>query len=389
VRIVMLVHNTIARGTFSRAQSLGRHLVARGHEVTLFAGASVRSRAQRRSLNGVEVIESFDPLDHRARESGLSPFDLVSRIRHLSRADCDLIHCFDHRPTVSLPALLTARRRKVPCVVDWADLWGFDGIAGERSRLARFSIGSLDEILEDRVRDRADGLTVINTKLCARAQQRFRVPTLLLPVGANSDLIRPLPKKEMREHFGLPENAPIVVHAGLSPYDAEYLGRSFVELVQLCPSALLVIAGRRFSILDRVVAQAGFSSQLVRLGLLNQETMAAAMACADVLLLPYTNRSVNLFRYPNKLGDYLAAGRPIVANNTGDLGRLVIQERVGLAVPDTPEAFAVAIKQLFDDTALADEMGRRGRTLAETKLDWRFLARDLEIFYGQILEAAR
>jgi glycosyltransferase involved in cell wall biosynthesis len=385
----MLVHNTIARGTFSRAHSLGRHLVARGHAVTLFAGASVRSRAQRRSLNGVEVIESFDPLGDRARESGLSPFDLVSRIRHLSHVDCDLIHCFDHRPTVSLPALTIARRHKVPCVVDWADLWGFDGIAAERRPLPRFSIGSLDEVLEDRFRHRADGLTVINTKLQERARQRFHVPILLLPVGSNSDLIRPLMKKEMRQRFGLPENAPIAVHAGLSPYDAEYLGRSFVELVRQCPPALLVIAGRRFSILDRVVAEAGFSSQLVRLGVLDQETMAAAMACADVLLLPYTDRSVNLFRYPNKLGDYLAAGRPIVANATGDLGNLVTNERVGLAVPDTPEAFAVAVKNLFDDPALADEMGRRGRTLAETKLDWRFLARDLEVFYGQILARRR
>jgi glycosyltransferase involved in cell wall biosynthesis len=385
----MLVHNTIARGTFSRAHSLGRHLVARGHEVTLLAGASVRAKAQRRSLNGVDVIESFDPLNDRARESGLSPFDLVGRFRYLSRDRFDLIHCFDHRPTVSLPALLTARRRGIPCVIDWADLWGFDGIAAERRPPARFSIGGLDEFLEDRVRDRADALTVINTKLRERAERRFNAPILLIPVGANSDLIRPLPKKEMRRRFGLPENVPIALHAGLSPYDAEYLGRSFVELARHCPQALLVIAGRRFSILDRVIAEAGFSSQLVRLGLLDQATMAAAMACADVLLLPYTNRSVNLFRYPNKLGDYLAAGRPIVANNTGDLGHLVTNERVGLAVPDTPEAFAVAVKDLFDDPTLADELGQRGRALAETKLDWRFFARDLEVFYGNILNAMR
>jgi glycosyltransferase involved in cell wall biosynthesis len=383
----MLVHNTITRGTFSRAHSLGRHLVARGHKVTLFAGASVRAKAQRRLLHGVEVVEAFDPLSDRARESGLSPFDLFGRLRHLSRARCDLIHCFDHRPTVSLPALLTARRRRAPCIIDWADLWGFDGIAGERRPFARYSVGGLDELLEDRVRARADGLTVINTKLRARAQERFDKPILLLPVGANSDLIRPWPKQEMRRRFDLPENVPVVLHAGLSPYDAEYLGRSFVELVRICPTALLLIAGRRFSVLDRVVAEAGFSAQLVRLGLLDQGTMAAAMACADALLLPYTSRAVNLYRYPNKLGDYLSAGRPIVTNNTGDLGQLVAEHRVGLVVPDAPEAFALAIKRLFDNATLADELGRRGRALAETKLDWRFLARDLETFYLQILSA--
>ena len=242
-------------------------------------------------------------------------------------------------------------------MIDWADLWGFDGIAGERRWLSRFSLGAVDEFLEERVRDRADALTVINTKLRERAERRFNVPILLLPVGANSDLIRPLPKKEMRREFGFAEDVPIALHAGLSPYDAEYLARSFVELVRRCPRALLVIAGRRFPILDRVITEAGFASQLVRLGMLDRERMARAMACADVLLLPYTNRDVNLFRYPNKLGDYLSAGRAIVTNRTGDLGELVARERVGLTTDDTPEAFARAVLQLFEDRNLADEMG--------------------------------
>ena len=252
VRIVMLVHNTIGRGTFNRAHSLGRHLVARGHEVTLLAGASAYARPVRRNLNGVEVIEAFDPLPRRARESGLSPFDLAGRISYFLRNDrFDLIHSFDHRPTVSVPALLFSRRRQTPCVIDWADLWGFEGIASQRRPMSRALLGSLDQFLEDRVRRRASALTVINTKLRERAQQRFQVPILLLPVGANTDLIQPLPKKEMRRRFGFPENAAIALHAGLSPYDSEYLARSFLELVRLHPGAILAIAGSLFSVFSR------------------------------------------------------------------------------------------------------------------------------------------
>jgi glycosyltransferase involved in cell wall biosynthesis len=381
----MLVHNTIARGTFDRAHSLARHLVRRNHAVTLFAGARARSTPQRHMLNGVEVIEGFDPLPARARESGLSPFGLVNRIGHLLRDRCDLVHCFDHRPAVSLPALLLARRRRIPCIFDWADLWGFDGIAAERGLVSRVLLGTVDDLLENRVRRRADSLTVINTALRDRAKERFTVPIHLLPVGANSDLIKPLPKKKMRRRFGLPEEAPIAVHTGLAPYDMRYLAEAFVELARRHPGALLVMAGRPFPILESIVAAAGFSDQLVRLGMLDRSTLVEAMACADVLLLPYTNRSVNVHRYPNKLGDYLSAGRPIVTNPTGDLGRLVAQERVGLVAPDTPEAFALAVKQLFDEPELADELGERGRQLAESKLDWGFLAAGLEGFYYETL----
>lgn len=381
----MLVHNTIARGTFERAHSLARHLVKSDLQVTLFAGASARATAQRRMLDGVEVIEGFDPLPARARESGLSPFDLVNRIRHLQRDRYDLVHCFDHRPTVSLPALLFSRRRRIPCIFDWADLWGFEGIAAERGLLARALLGTADHFLEENVRHHADALTVINTALRNRAKERFAVPVHLLPVGANSDLIKPLPKKEMRRRLGLPEEASIAVHTGLAPYDMRYLAEAFVELARRHPGALLVMAGRRFPILEQIVAAAGFSHQLVRLGMLDRNSLTEAMACADVLLLPYTSRSVNIYRSPNKLGDYLSAGRPIVTNPTGDLGRLVAQERVGLVAPETPEAFALAIKRLFDHPELADELGRRGRELAESKLDWRFLATGLERFYHETL----
>ncbi len=381
----MLVHNTMARGTFERAHSLARHLVKSDHKVTIFAGASVRAIAQCRLLNGVEISEGFDPLPARARESGLSPFDLVNRIRRLRRGRYDLIHCFDHRPTVSLPGLLIARRRRIPCIFDWADLWGFEGIAAERGLFARTLLGTADHLLEESVRRYADSLTVINTALRDRAKERFAGRIHLLPVGANSDLIKPLPKKEMRRRLGLPEEASIAVHTGLAPYDMGYLAEAFVELVRRHPDALLVMAGRRFPILEQIVAAAGISHRLVRLGMLNRTSLTEAMACADVLLLPYTNRSVNIYRYPNKLGDYLSAGRPIVTNPTGDLGQLVAQERVGLVAQDTPEAFALAIKRLFDDPELADELGRRGRELAESKLDWRFLATGLERFYNETL----
>jgi glycosyltransferase involved in cell wall biosynthesis len=385
----MLVHNTIERGTFDRAHSLGRHLVGNGHKVTLFAGATSRAAGRRRFLDGVEVIEPFDPLPSRARESGLSPFDVFNRVRQLHSRPCDIIHCFDHRPAVSLPGLLFSRRRRIPCLFDWADLWGRDGIAGERRPLSRISLGTMDHLLEERVRRRAHGLTVINTALRNRASQRFDVPIHLLPVGANSDLIKPLPRHDMRRRFGLPADALIAVHTGLAPYDMRYLAEAFVELVRRQPNALLVMTGRHFPVVARTIGEAGFSDRLVWLGMRHRAELTAAMACADVLLLPYTNRPVNVFRYPNKLGDYLSAGRPIVTNRTGDLGELVVRERVGLVAEDTPESFALAIKQLFDNPDLAADLGQRGRDLAETKLDWRFLAADLERFYHDILGRAR
>jgi len=48
-----------------------------------------------------------------------------------------------------------------------------------------------------------------------------------------------------------------------------------------------------------------------------------------------------------------------------------------------------AVQRLFDDDSLREELGRRGRELAESKLDWRFLAAGLEPFYEDTLARFR
>jgi glycosyltransferase involved in cell wall biosynthesis len=44
---------------------------------------------------------------------------------------------------------------------------------------------------------------------------------------------------------------------------------------------------------------------------------------------------------------------------------------------------------LFDNESLREELGRRGRELAESKLDWGFFAAGLERFYEETIACAR
>lgn len=81
-------------------------------------------------------------------------------------------------------------------------------------------------------------------------------------------------------------------------------------------------------------------------------------------------------RWPSKINDYLAAGRPIVAGAVGDVRRLFELYRVGCAVADTPEALAEAADALLGDPALRELMGQ-----AETELAWSILAERLERHY--------
>lgn len=371
-----------------RCYSLAKGLVAMGHQVTLLAA----NRQRRLIVNGevaegVRVVEMPDALPERLRHGGLSPLELLGRLSHVARIRYDIVHGFDHRPSVSIPALLQRRWYGVPYVADWADLWGFDGIAGERRGLSRAILGRADHVWEKWTRRRADGLTVVSSDLQKRAQamgisvKRIR----LVPAGANLDTIRPLPKDVMRGKHGLPPDGRIVVHIGFAPYDAVLLGQTFVELARRDPQAILLLTGGRMPEFERIVRESGVEGRVIQKGFVPYHQLGEYLACGDVMLLPYRNRGVNLGRYPHKIGDYMAAGRPTVTNPTGDLGRMVFEEKVGVLAHESPEAFAEAIEMLFDDPALSEELGRRARYVAETKFAWSILAREVDAFYTDVL----
>ena len=99
------------------------------------------------------------------------------------------------------------------------------------------------------------------------------------------------------------------------------------------------------------------------------------LARADIALLPYQDRELFAGALPNKVFDYLAASRPIVAAAPeGELTRLVRSADCGVCVPpERPEAMAAAIRELAD-RADRDALGARGHQVALRDYDRRTLA---------------
>jgi glycosyltransferase involved in cell wall biosynthesis len=261
-----------------------------------------------------------------------------------------------------------------------------DGIGGRRPGLSRALLGRADDAWERQVYLSVDGLTVICSALEKRARA-FGVPAhtiRLLPVGANIDTIRPLDKGMMREKYGLPRDVPIITYVGVNTYDTHLLGLSFVELAKRNRQVLLLLIGTGMPDFDKVVTEAHIKARVIYRGFVPYDQLGEQLACGDIMLLPYTNQPLNIERYPNKIGDYMAAGRPTVTNPTGDLQHLVEQERIGLLAPETPQAFADTVQQLIERPGLAEEIGKHARQVAEQRYSWNALARDLVDFYTEL-----
>jgi glycosyltransferase involved in cell wall biosynthesis len=89
----------------------------------------------------------------------------------------------------------------------------------------------------------------------------------------------------------------------------------------------------------------------------------------------------NRARWPNKLGDYVASGRPVVVSDVGEAGSFVRKHAVGEAVVPTAEGLAEGIIKLLKDRGRARETGKRARMVAEKELSWANSAKILEEAY--------
>jgi glycosyltransferase involved in cell wall biosynthesis len=97
-------------------------------------------------------------------------------------------------------------------------------------------------------------------------------------------------------------------------------------------------------------------------GAQSKTEMRGFLAAADVCVATLQNIAMFRMTYPNKVFDYLAAGRPVVLAIDGVIREVVERAGGGVFVPPGDgNAIAAAIEELSRHEDIGREMGRRGR----------------------------
>jgi len=116
-----------------------------------------------------------------------------------------------------------------------------------------------------------------------------------------------------------------------------------------------------------------------------RDVLGAADACLATL------RDIPLFctTYPNKVFDYMAAGRPVLLAIDGVIREVVERARAGIFVPPGEAgALAAGVRRLLASPAEAKAMGQCGRATVCGEFDRRRQASDFERILGELLPAS-
>jgi glycosyltransferase involved in cell wall biosynthesis len=385
MKILLLNHNVKGEGTYIRCFNFAKHLVRFGHSVVLLTSApNFISRPKREMIDGVEVICMPDIMGKRIRNGGLGPVDTLLRCLYVLNKKFDVVENFDHRPAVLYPTLVSKYLRSIPIVSEWTDLHGTGGSLSLRPIWLQKLIGPYENFTERKSKKIADEMIVISQWLKYMAIN-LGVPEshiTYIPGGADIEKMMPRPKEKVRRTFGLPLDKKIIGYTAGTHYDVALLMKAIYIIQKAKNDVLFITTGTKLD--KRLKSQTYDPERIIEFGFLPYEQYAELLPAVDVFLFPFTNKILNKGRWPNKIGDYMAAGRPIVSNPTGDIINLFKNHKIGLLASETPEDLAAKTLQLLANERLSSEIGIRARQTAERYFDWRLLSKKLEACFIEV-----
>lgn len=382
----MIGLNRTGVGTYWRMFHFARCLVQNGHAVTVVCmSPKNRWRSQEKIEEGVSIVETPDLLWGTLR-SGWDLWDSLYRVCWLRSHDFDLIHAFETRPTVLLPALYARSAMEKPLFFDWADWFGRGGSVEERpNRVQRTLLRPVETFFEERFRQKAQGTTVICQLLRQRAID-LGVPSnrvMLIRNGANLEEIKPMGRQKARIDCGLPTDVPIIGYVGsIFQRDAELMARAYARVRLAYPEARLLLIGYMNRSLECLLPD---YTSVIETGSIPYSQISSYLAACDLCWLPFNDSGANRGRWPLKLTDYMAAGRPVVASAVGDVAQVMREHTFGVVTEPNAEGLADGVLRILADPTEKQQLGEAARWVAENKFDWRQQADTLDGFYQGII----
>lgn len=180
---------------------------------------------------------------------------------------------------------------------------------------------------------------------------------------------------------------PTFVYCGTWLRDVIFLLKAFLRVKQEAPACRLTLVGKwsadhATEIVSAATALGLSPDDLIMPGCVDEETLIATYRTATALLMPLWDDDRSITRLPNKMGEYLASGRPVVGSNIGDLTEVLFDgQNAYLSEPGNEASFAAKMLEVVADPDKADAVGAAGREAGLRFLDYRSSSSSLAEFF--------
>ncbi len=277
-------------------------------------------------------------------------------------------------PTVGLQALLSARWYGVPIVFRSIDVM---------NQLAPRPLASMTKILERIVYRYVDGIIALTPRLQQHVES-YGIPRSrirLLPCGVDTHLFSPGARNPaVLARWNIDPADPVILFMG-TIYRFSGLDRvisDFPGLLVRHPRAKLLVVGwgEDEERLKRLAIERGVSSNVVFTGLQPYSLLPDIIRSSDICINPFELNAITRDILPNKLFQYLACGRPLVATRLPGTEPFLSGEDDGVLYTSLQD-FTDCLIELIADANRRIALGRNASSAVQQKYDWRRVANNM------------
>ena len=309
---------------FTRNINLFSELVNFGYEITFITtqkkGFKFPYHKEYRS--GVKIIAFPEVFPLRFRKGGIAPLSTILKLLFAIFNKVDVVYSdTGHRPNSGLPCKINRLFYNSIYISDWWEHYSKGGIYDDLPLLNQYTIGAFDNFNEVRNRKSADGCITISQTLKKRALEKNIEASRILVLNTGADVSK-IPfhsVNSLKTKYGIEKATFVVSIIGINKDEINN------NIALLKAIGRMNNSGKRVKLLttgnlDRqIIKDSPITDYWIHFEWIPYEEFSEVISCADIFSLIQINNLRNNSRFPNKFGDYISAGRPIITNSVGDL----------------------------------------------------------------------
>ena len=391
---ILFVHYAVKdKQGFGRTFMLAKELAKLENKVTFLTSQPANEFIfpfKKEMKEGVLIISFPDIVPDFFRRTGFGLLATLFKTIYAIFHKYDIVHSDNgHRPSAGLPCLFNRWLRHSKYITEWWDYFGKGGQYDKKKIIKKMTHGIYDLLTEMQSKKIADGIVVLSEFTKKRALDNSIIESKVIKINGGSDIdkIKYYSNNEKnKKQFGIPTDSISFFFIGMNK-DEFYDIIPFIEAVNELKNRIRINLITTGAILSKDIKNKYFiGSELIEFGWLDYHEYSEVISCADIFLLVQRDEIINLARWPNKIGDYFAAGRLILTNPVGEVKELLKKYRNSfVVVKPCKDNIIEKILELNKIKNKLCSLGEINREIAIKELSWKIQARKLNDFYKKML----
>ncbi len=193
---------------------------------------------------------------------------------------------------------------------------------------------------------------------------------------SNDDVLR------VRSQINIDERQYLVAYIG--GFSRNRMLKSLIDAAQSLPDIQFAFWGDGHQ--RQLIKAAGESMPNVHyFGWLPTDKVPLYTSAADIIYYVINpDYPGAIYNAPNALGNAMAAGSPLIANDLGDLGRIIRETNAGILLKTISTEAIISAIQMYQDPVVREQIGLYGKQAARSDYNWYQMEGKLIGLYTEI-----